>query len=170
MEKENKVMQDLLKKALSTLQMTLDELEKLSEPKQPFKDGDVVESKNGNAIIKITDLNNLKGYGLNNGIWDIKDCWSFKNYPHDWQLSTPEKWLGVCTKEAERLYKVGDKIKPIWNAPNEHWIFSEFGKSEIQENVFYYFIVILFKTVNKHARVNICFFSCKQEKKKNNKK
>ena len=117
MEKENKEMQDLVKKALSTLKMTIDELEKLSEPKQPFKDGDALYYVNQPSIIvKVTDIKKGKGYGINyEGEWITSKIWTFDIKPHLWQLSTPEKWLEVCTKEAERLGLVeGAKIKYPW--------------------------------------------------------
>jgi len=91
-----------MEKEIKEIQDKLDALKlKYEQSKQPFKDGDVVEHCMG-AVVKIVNYKEGKGYGLNNGIWGIRDCWSFKNSPHDWQLSTPKKWLEVCTKEAEK--------------------------------------------------------------------
>lgn len=97
MENTNNELRELLNRALETLQMTIEELDKL-KPKQPFTEGDVV--KYGDCIVKITNYELSEGYGLNTLEEWVIQSWSFKTHPELWQLSTPEKWLEVCKNEA----------------------------------------------------------------------
>jgi hypothetical protein len=92
MENENKELRELLNRAL----------ECLDKQKQPFKDGDVVVYHDGSAILKIVNLKEGSAYGLNNNKWtnDLDLPFNFNGYSHLWKLSTPEKWLEVCTNEA----------------------------------------------------------------------
>jgi hypothetical protein len=100
---ENKK-KELLKMA-DRLSVIAKELDEQLEAKQPFKDRDVVEHiRHPKLIIKITDSKNKCGYGLNkDGIWEIRKDWYFNDSQTSWKLSTPEKWLEVCTKEAVNM-------------------------------------------------------------------
>jgi len=110
MENKIKELQEMVDKISKTIQ----ELSEQVEPKQPFKNGDVVEYKS--ITIKITNAEKGEGYGLNTlGEWVIQ-TWSFRTNPNFWQLSTPEKWLEVCTKEAEkRGFKEGVKFISMYS-------------------------------------------------------
>ena len=91
MENENKKLRELLSRAL----------ECLDKPKQPFKDGDVVENPHNECTIKIVSIKENIAYGLNyEGVWKTGNFWDFKNNIPHLQLSTPEKWLEVCKNEA----------------------------------------------------------------------
>ena len=106
-----------MEKEIKELQDKLDALKlKYEQSKQPFNDGDVVNLKGKSTLVKITNYEKSKGFGINSsGQW-VSGIWSFKNYS-EWQLSTPEKWLEVCTKEA---VKRGFKEGCIANNTNIH--------------------------------------------------
>ena len=100
METTNKELRELLNRALETIQMTIEDLDKL-KPKQPFKDGDVANFiDDEGSILKITNIEKGECYGISNGKWGLYQGFTFKSHPHLWQLSTPEKWLEVCKNEA----------------------------------------------------------------------
>ena len=105
MEKENKELRELLTRAL----------ECLDKPKQPFKDEDVVNYiDDKTSILKITNIEKGECYGISNDKWGLFKGFNFNTHPYVWQLSTPEKWLEVCTKEAEKRGLVsGARYNPV---------------------------------------------------------
>lgn len=108
-----------MEKEIKDLQDKLDALKlRYKQSKQPFKNGDVVETYSG-AIFLITDVENNRGYGFSsNGIWFSENNLNINLKNDNLKLYTSEKWLEALTKEAvKRGFKVGDKIKtPLNNA------------------------------------------------------
>lgn len=107
-----------------------------------FKNGDVVKiiDEFGVSMILLTkvDVNTGFGFGLINDKWYKTKQITFKHIT--WQLASEEEWLEVLTKEAEKLYKVGDKIKRPDNFKySKNGVLYKFGLNSLNGlNSFYY--------------------------------
>lgn len=74
----------------------------------PFKNGDWV-IKSGRGMMKITDFENSKGFGIIGKYWRTLSKWSFKSCLDCWRIATPEEVLKELSDYAIiKGYKIGN--------------------------------------------------------------
>lgn len=115
-----------LKQALQELDDLKSKIEGLMKPE--LKKGEWYRVKRGSAI----QFNKSEGigYGINEiGTW-VDNCRWMTNGGHDkWQKATPQEVEESLIKEANRRYKIGDKVKDVNGVeivPNGSYVF-EYG-------------------------------------------